>query len=72
MSSYANGAPGPNGLPFIFYQTFWDVIKSDYMLLVKDFEVGVLVVQQFNFDIITLIPKEPNAKKDDFLSSQFK
>jgi hypothetical protein len=26
----ASGAPGPDGLSFLFYQKFWDVIKSDY------------------------------------------
>jgi hypothetical protein len=29
FGSYADGAPGPDGLYFMFYQKFWDVIKKD-------------------------------------------
>lgn len=63
MSSYANGAPGRDGLSFLFYQTFGVCLKTYCMWLVKDFEDGVLDVYRFNFPIITLIPKEPDAKE---------
>ena len=62
MSSYAGGGPGPDGLSFIFYQQFWEVIKGDVMALVRDFENGTLDVQRLNYSIVTLIPKEPDAK----------
>ena len=42
FGSYAHGAPSPEGLSFLFYQTFWDVIKNDFMALVRDFEEGKL------------------------------
>jgi hypothetical protein len=62
MGSYASGAPGPDGFSFLFYQTFWDLIKDDFMAMVRDFETGILDVARLNYAIITLIPKEPNAR----------
>lgn len=62
MESYGSGAPGPNGLSFLFYQHFWDVIKNDFMALVRDFVCGALDIQRLNYGIITLIPKEPDAR----------
>jgi hypothetical protein len=38
--SYAEGAPGPDGFSFLFYQKFWHVIKIDFMALVRGFEKG--------------------------------
>ena len=40
FGSYADGAPSPDGLPFLFYQVFWDVIKKDLMMLVNSFGKG--------------------------------
>ena len=62
FGSYAHGAPGPDGLSFLFYQTFWELIKNDFMWLVKDFENGTLDVSRLNFAIVTLILKVSNAK----------
>ena len=63
FSSYASGAPGPDGLSFLFYQRFWELIKSDFMALVRDFESGSLNVSRLNYSIITLIPKEADARE---------
>ena len=62
FGSYAAGAPGPDGLSFLFYQKYWDLIKNDLMALVKDFEAGTLNVARLNYAIITLIPKEQDAR----------
>ena len=62
FGSYAGGAPGPDGFSFLFYQRFWDLIKFDLMALVRDFEKGDLNVSRLNYAIITLIPKEPEAR----------
>lgn len=31
---YPEGAPGPDGLSFLFYQKFWDIIKSDIVAMI--------------------------------------
>lgn len=63
FGSYAAGAPGPDGFPFLFYQKFWYLVKDDFMALVRDFHRGGLEVSRLNFSILTLIPKEQDAKE---------
>jgi hypothetical protein len=60
--SYAEGAPVPDGFPFLFYQTFWNIVKDDLVNLVRLFEKGELNLERLNFAMITLIPIEPEAK----------
>jgi len=62
FSSYAEGAPGPDGFSFLFYQNFWDVIKKYFMNLVRAFENGELNMDRLNYAMITLVPKEPDAR----------
>jgi hypothetical protein len=57
FSCYAEGAPGPDGLSFIFYHKFWDLIKDDLVALFADFHEGVLDLSSLNFALVTLIPK---------------
>ena len=68
FDSYADGAPGPDGFPFLFYQRFWDLIKNDFMALVKDFEEGRLDINRLNYVMLILIPKET----DDIEMRKFK
>lgn len=42
FSYYPEGAPGPDGLPFLFYQKLWEVIKDDLVALFEDFHKGEL------------------------------
>jgi len=58
FDSYADGAPGPDGFSFLFYQHFWDLVKQDLMSLFKLFERGELDLDRLNYAIITLIPKK--------------
>jgi hypothetical protein len=36
FGSYAEGAPGPDGFPFLFSQYFWNLVKHDLLLMVND------------------------------------
>jgi hypothetical protein len=42
FDSYSNGASSPDGLPFLFYQHFWDMPKDDLMAMFRDFHDGKL------------------------------
>jgi hypothetical protein len=59
---YPEGAPGPDGLPFLFYQKFWEVVKADIVDMFNDFFDGSLDLSRLNFALLTLIPKEPDAR----------
>jgi hypothetical protein len=63
FSSYADGAPGPDGLSFMFYQCFWEVVKNDLITLFEDWFNGDLDIFRLNFAMITLIPKENDARE---------
>jgi hypothetical protein len=58
---YAEGVPGPDGLSFLFYHKFWDVIKGDILKMFDDFYYGKLDLFRLNFAILTLIPKVEGA-----------
>uniref|UniRef100_A0A453EWV6 Reverse transcriptase domain-containing protein n=1 Tax=Aegilops tauschii subsp. strangulata TaxID=200361 RepID=A0A453EWV6_AEGTS len=56
-----SSAPGPDGLPVKFFQTFWTAIKPEVMALFEEFYVGTIDLHRLNYGIITLIPKVPGA-----------
>jgi hypothetical protein len=60
--SYVEGAPGPDGFSFLFYQKFWPIIKMDLMAIVKMFEKGEINITRLNYAMIILIPKEEEAR----------
>src|SRR6185437_10006049 len=62
FDSYVGGAPDLDGLPFLFYQNFWDVIKDDLLALFKSLESENLNLARLNYGTVILIPKEPHAK----------
>jgi hypothetical protein len=61
FSSYFDGAPGPDGLSFMFYKKFWNLVKYDVMEVFKDFHLGKLDLFRLNFVLLSLIPKELDA-----------
>jgi hypothetical protein len=58
-----NKAPGPDGFPAEFYQTFWEVIKKDMMTLFHEFHHETLPLYSLNFGTIILLPKCAEAIK---------
>jgi hypothetical protein len=58
-----NKAPGPDGFPAEFYQSFWDVIKEDLLPLFADLSAGHLDLFRLNFGEIILLPKINDAER---------
>jgi hypothetical protein len=56
FESYLGGAPGPDGISFMFYQYFWEMIKDDLIEIFDDFHRGGLDIYRLNFALITIIP----------------
>jgi hypothetical protein len=61
FEAYPDGAPGPDGLSFMFYQKFLDLVKDDLLEMFKEFFHGRLDLYRPNFALIAIIPKEKDA-----------
>ncbi|KAJ4747435.1 RNA-directed DNA polymerase (reverse transcriptase)-related family protein [Rhynchospora pubera] len=62
FDSDPTGTPGPDGISFSFYQTYWDLVKEDILKVVNSFYDGTLQLVKLNKACISLIPKNKNAK----------
>jgi hypothetical protein len=60
--SYADGAHGPYGLSFMFYRTFWDIVKLDLISMLNTWRGDNLDLYRLNFAMIIHIPKENDAR----------
>jgi hypothetical protein len=58
-----NKAPGPDGFPAEFYQTFWDTIKGDLLELFGFLHAGQLELFRLYFGEIILLPKVNEADR---------
>ena len=58
-----NKAPDPDGFPAEFYQSFWEVIKSDLLDMFHALHAGQLDLFRLNFGEIILLPKVEGAER---------
>jgi mannosylglycoprotein endo-beta-mannosidase len=58
-----NKAPGPDGFPAEFYQTFWDTIKSDLLQMFSVLHAGQLELFRLNFGEVILLSKVNEAER---------
>nr|XP_051202041.1 uncharacterized protein LOC127315609 [Lolium perenne] len=56
-----DSAPGPDGLPVMFFKRFWGTIRGPILQILNDFALGRVDVARLNYGIITLIPKVKGA-----------
>ena len=63
-----DSAPGPDGFPNNFYQDYWDLVKTDVVILVRDFFMRGYLPNGIGAQLLTLIPKVDNASE----ASQFR
>jgi hypothetical protein len=56
-----NKAAGPDGFPAEFYQSCWEIVKDDLMILFKDFYQHKIDLAGINYGMIILIPKIDEA-----------
>jgi hypothetical protein len=56
-----NKAPGLDGFPIEFFQTFWNFVRFDILAMFKDLHGRNLDIKRLNYDIITLVPKVKEA-----------
>lgn len=61
FSCYPNGALGPDGLPFLFYQKFLDIVGPALVQMFQDSHKGELDSYRLNFALVTLVPKVEDA-----------
>jgi len=58
-----NIAPGPDHMPVEFFQSCWEIIKFDILLMFEEFENQNLDLCRLNYGIITLLSKTKEANK---------
>ena len=55
-------APGPDGMPSLFFQYYWNLIGDDVSHSILHFLNTASFPENFNHTFLTLIPKKKNPK----------
>ncbi|KAF7153549.1 hypothetical protein RHSIM_Rhsim01G0014300 [Rhododendron simsii] len=55
-------APGSDGFPGLFYQSYWDIVGEDVFGAVSNFFQDGHLLKEMNQTNVTLIPKRPNPE----------
>eukprot|EP00253_Pinus_taeda_P007191 PITA_07191 len=58
----ADKVPGPDGFSIHFYQSCWEVIKSDLLKMIKGFMIKAKIGGGIKSTFLALIPKETNPE----------
>jgi hypothetical protein len=58
-----DSAPGPDGLPVLFFKRFWGILREPILQMLNDFALGRVDIARLNFGIISLIPKVKGAER---------
>eukprot|EP00253_Pinus_taeda_P035972 PITA_35972 len=58
-------APGPDGFIVTFYRTHWEIIKKDFVRMVKNFFSKSKLGNNIKSSHLALIPKDPNPQSFD-------
>ncbi|KAL5581946.1 hypothetical protein UlMin_014388 [Ulmus minor] len=56
-------APGPDGMPVLFFKTYWNVVGWDLVAAVREFFLTDTMANSINDSSIVLIPKKPNPTR---------
>jgi hypothetical protein len=59
-------APGSDGFTVEFFKSYWEVVKHDVYGVVEDSRRSVSILKALNATMITLIPKEHEARTPDY------
>ncbi|XP_062014459.1 uncharacterized protein LOC133730987 [Rosa rugosa] len=59
---YPTKAPGPDGMPPLFFQEYWDTMGDDVVQAVQNFLHTGQLLREIIFTHICLIPKVPNPE----------
>ena len=52
-------APGLDGLPVVFFKTFWSLVKPFIMVITNGFALGRVDLSRLNFGFLPLFPRCP-------------